>query len=368
MRRTFAVRVLCLFCFAIFSSVSLAADAFSVYRGASSLGRGHAGLAGSEDVDAIFYNPAALLANKEEENRERLVLFSPMPEVSRNISSVIAKVQDDSDSEKVSLVDDLVKTPLFVGFSNFSGIIANRFAIGIVTSAFARAFAFKDLEFSGLETVDFKAFTNLGLITSYAHDVYEGVWVGGTLKYLDRTQVTASLNLSDIKEIKELSIDNYRNKGKGYGLDVGSIYRPPLLQGESYRTQFALTVDDVGETQFAKTEKDGPPLESIKQTINLGATFAWLWDGTKLTFHGDYRDLLSNNETNSFKNLHLGLDFSLAEKVGLALGLNQGYPTASVFFGGKFVRLYIGSYGEEQGKKVGDRPDVRFFTRLSLSV
>ena len=369
MRGRLAFRILIFSVGSLFCSAHLqAADPFTVYRSSPALARGNTGLTTSEGLESVFYNPATLAAHPGDEPREQFILLSPAPEVSTNVSKIIKKVSSKADSDKISVVQDLKDHPFSAGVSNFSGVVSDNVAVGWIASGFTRAFSFLDPNRSGLETIDLKAYSNLGLVGTYSHELpVDGLFLGTTLKYISRSQITAALNLSDVKKIQNLKISNYRNFGTGVGADLGALYRMGL-KDSILLPQFALTIDDIGNTTFKKDKDNPSPLEPLRQTVNLGASVGLVLGKHVFTVQGDFRDFFGREETNSLKRLHLGLDYSFHKKFGLGVGLNQGYPSAGLFLGGDTMRLDVGTYGEELGVRVGQRADIRYFIRLMVSV
>jgi hypothetical protein len=79
----------------------------------------------------------------------------------------------------------------------------------------------------------------------------------------------------------------------------------------------------------------------------------------------DYRDILNRQQSNPFKKLHIGGEFSIRDTIGLTTGLNQGYATAGMYLDTYLLRFDLGFYTEETGEYSGHRGDSRLYFRLS---
>jgi hypothetical protein len=340
-----------------------ASETDKLYRSAEFLGRGYAGLADPRDEDAIFYNPANL-AHQDPSRSFKAVVLSPLMIIS-DTANTLASVGSD-DNKKLEALRDLVGKPAFVGASNFSGVLIRNMAFGLVNSASANFYVYKDPLNSGVESINLNAQTDNGLTASYAHSLSGlGLSVGVTTKLIKRTVYLADISIADVSAVKEFKPAKYSNSGVGLGFDVGAIYK---LKDTLLSPQFGLTVQNLGDSSFSQGKSEGPTVTAMPQTVNFGLGISPPTPVVKSSVFFDYRDLLNREEVNSFKRFHLGGEFIVAETLGLTTGINQGFPTLGIFLATTYFRTDVGTYGEEVGVRIGERPSRRYFLRLMATI
>jgi hypothetical protein len=332
-----------------------------IYRSAYYLGRGNTGVAHADDEEAIFYNPAGLAAGKG--IYKKTILASPHVELSQATRD-LARQLSAEDSDAVDTVRDHVGKPNHVGFSNFTGLILRRAALGVVATGNVDVLAFKSPEFGGLEVVEAAADQTVGATFSLAEGFFDnGMLLGVTAKYLARGRGYASASAAEANDLKDkLSNRNdFLAAGEGGGADFGVQFRG----GGKASPSFGVTVNDIGDTKVTPTDPTTLDLD-IKQTINAGVSIEPGTKFSKLKLLADYRDIASRTITNPRKKLHLGGELSVLDMVGMTGGLNQGDPTAGHYFDIYLVRVDLGMYTEEVGDRVGTRPDTRYFLKAKV--
>lgn len=332
-----------------------------IYRSAYFLGRGNAGIAAADEEEAIFYNPAGLAYGKG--IYKKTVLVSPHVELSQATRD-LARQLSAEDSDAVDSVRGNIGKPNHVGFSNFTGLILRRAALGVVATGNVDVLAFKSPEYGGLEVVEAQADQTVGATFSLAEGFFNnGMLLGVTAKYLARGRGYASASAAEADDLKEKLADrnDFLAAGEGGGADVGIQFRG----GGRASPAFGVTVNDVGDTKVTPTDPTSLDLD-VKQTINAGVSIEPGTKFSKLKLLADYRDIASRTITNPRKKVHLGGELSVLDMIGMTGGLNQGYPTAGLYLDVYLLRIDLGFYTEEVGERVGTRPDTRYFLRLKL--
>jgi hypothetical protein len=398
-----------------FSQVSSAATSSqnSLYLGAEQLGKGNAGVSTAKGVDAIFYNPAlvaprgaeVLHGRNDEESIDRIeekcankttpdqeakclmrlstkkkadwefVIVSPSLDWSTKLPKTIKDAKKDSKSDGgddnsasklAAVLLGMLGQNRHLDFSNFTGYVGSKWSLGLFESVFLDLRVFNNINAAGLQTIGGNAFTNIGLVGGYRHTVLPGLSVGATPKLIKRTQYFIEKDLSQLLSIDDLKTDEFKNSGTGVGLNLGVAYERSFAQ---LSTRVALAIDDLGDTRFkaSKEKTDITPLDPLLQTVNFGlaATYTLRYP---LTFELNFRDITGHAEKNRFKRVHLGLDWFVIERVGLTAGLNQGYGTTGIYYQGKNMRFYFGTYAQEMGIRAGQTPDQRLYFKWEAAI
>jgi hypothetical protein len=317
----------------------------------------------AKSADAIFYNPA-LAQPLSKDSAFEIVLLSPTIDVSRQLPATAKYFKS---SENAVVIDGLRKMAgenRHLGVSTYSGLITRNWSVGFLGSVFADVSAFKNVQASGLDTVRFNVNQNLALVGGGHLTLLNGLEVGVSPKVIKRTQYFLQKDLSEITDIKGMKFNEVKNSGTALSIGVGLSYLLPLSQVES---TVALTVDDLGDTQFK--DKDDVtaelPLDTLQQTVNVG------WSAMRrivypLTVEANFRDILANDEKNIYKRTHFGVDYLLFDCLGISGGLNQGFQTAGIYFQSKLLRAYAGTYTQGMGETVGETStrDQRIYFKI----
>lgn len=363
-RLTATVPLLGLFSF--YSPLVAAAnsEANRLYRSAHYLGRGDTGLADADNQEAIFYNPAGLAQGKG--IYKRFVAGSPHVEISSKTRDIYQRIQVEKD-DQVEVLKDQIGEPLHVGVTSLSALVFRRAAIGALFSNNANILVRKDPDYGGLETLQADFVTNQAVTFSLAESFWdETVLIGGTGKYLNRGQAEIETNIIDADNVRDLDSNELLRTGSGMGFDFGLMLKSKP-SARLTQHSLGLTLTDISDTNLkAKEGKEEP--DAIKQALNIGYALSIGTKVSRLKFLIDYLDATGNYEENSLKRLHLGGEINVAEYIGITGGLNQGYPTAGLYFDARLVRLDLGFYTEERGERLGMYPDQRYFFRLLVGL
>ena len=342
-----------------------------IYRSARHLSRGDTGISRTQDQEAIFYNPAGLsLCSLNGDSADahckadgllrNVVIISPTIEASSGIGE-FSKLGTGSDSEKTLALTDSVGVPGHVGLYNFSGVVGQSWAAGLLASSNASLLLYRNPDLSSIETVDARIVRDVGPVGSYSLPLLEKkLTVGTTVKVLHRTQTLVDLPLLDVEDVKEFKLSNYTNSGTGFGVDLGVIYQFVI---DPTSINVGLTLLNLGDTNFSESKSNDIQIDAIKQTLNLGVSAKYQGGYGTSTAHLDLLDLTRHVSDSFIKGVHMGIDHAMGI-YGVGVGLNQGYPTAGVYLESRYARLDIGMSSEEMGDFAGDRTDPRYHIRL----
>ena len=334
-----------------------------LYRSAYYLGRGDTGIAFADGHEAIFYNPAGLAKGKG--IYKETVFVSPGFELSQDTKDLARKIASEENTSPSTLRSHVGQNQ-HIGFSNFTGVVFRRAALGGLVNNHTNALLSKSADNNGVELLEANSTTNMMGTFSIAEGFFnQFLLVGTTIKYLQQSYSSISVNVIDSSNLSDqLNSDDNQNSYTGTGADLGM-----MLQWPGGRSPFSLglTIENVGGLTLANevATKDD---RTIPQTINLGAAID---TGTKLSrmkFYLDLRDIANNVDPNFFKKTHIGAEIIFADVFGLTTGFNQGYPGVGAFFDIKVVRVDIGAYTQEMGSYAGSRGDTRLFFKISSGI
>lgn len=159
----------------------------------------------------------------------------------------------------------------------------------------------------------------------------------------------------------DVILDQFQDKGVGYGMDVSYLYRPEKSAGPI----FTLVWKDVGYTTFQKTSGTTPP-PSIHDNMIMGLGYEFDGPGIDLKAGLEYTHMTTKN-VQLGKKLHFGTELSLP-LVDLRAGVNQGYTTYGIGFDLWVMRFELASYTEELGVYPGQTPDSRIQIGLTMDL
>ncbi len=338
-----------------------------LFRTAYFKGRGDTGIAIAESEDAIFYNPAGLAISSGILNE--IVFLSPEVEVSKDTRDVVQELTVQK-ADPAEVLRQRMGRPQHAAFSNFSGVIFRRLALGVFLNGAATALIYRDPSIGATESVQASGKVDGGLVFGLGEFVWDKrLSVGVMGKWIDREQGYFSANAADANQVSQLKTDELAMRGRAFGADLGVMYRgvgrTPL--------SFGLTVQDLGDTHFKPTTETtvpegSRPLKKMKQTVNLGVAMQTGTAISQFRLLADVKDVFNAYHVDVSKRLHFGGELVVANFVGLTFGLNQGYPTVGAYTDLRFLRADVGFYTEELGDRSGSRPDNRYFMRVMVTL
>lgn len=334
------------------------------YRSAAFLGRGDTGIAVADDEDAIFYNPAGVARGKG--IFKAAVLAAPMLEFSQSARDLGNRIGV-QESNPTDTLREQVGVPQHFGGNHFSGLIMRRAALGGYVHARNTGYVYKDPEAGALESIYAHGVNDGGLSFSIAEDFGKNLYIGGTIRYLQRAEYFVAANVAQAQTIfADTNTESIFMTGNGRALDLGCQL---VFKKKRLVTEFGLTINDVGNTQFTPTKPttiqgNQRPLRPSPQTVNLGAAWTVKSHVSDMKFLVDIRDIAGNTGLDEGKKIHFGTELSIAGIMGVVGGINQGYSTGGIYIDLHFLRMDLGSYAEEVGSQAGERGDVRYYGRF----
>ncbi|MFW7377591.1 MAG: conjugal transfer protein TraF [Oligoflexus sp.] len=333
-----------------------------LYRSAYYLGRGDAGIALSDDYEAIFYNPAGLAEGTG--LYKQTVFLSPQVDLSIDTRNLVQKIALQKKNDPSTFRQHVGKNQ-HLGLSNFTGIVFRRAALGVIANTNNDFLLRKSEDEHGAEVLSAKSVTNAGITFSFAEKFFDDrLLVGLTAKYLNQIYGALDINVLDSQNIAaKLEGDEVQQQTTGLGADLGILLK---FHGR-HPFHVAATIENLGETRL-KPAKAGGAGRYLKQVYNLGFAYTVNSHLSHMKLALDFRDVGGRLETNPYKRLHIGAELALGSAFGLTGGWNQGYPGGGLYLNLYLMRFDFGAYTQEMGTTAGARPDSRFFLRMMVKI
>lgn len=335
---------------------------YRLYRSAEYMAKGDTGIAFADNLEAIFYNPAGLAQGKS--LYKETVFASPQFEYSKDTSNLIKKIMLEKRNDPETFREHVGKNQ-HLSFSNFSGIVLRRTALGLYAKTKNNFILKKDPELHGAERVEASSITNFTATLSAADSFFsDKLSLGATLKYLKQIDAQLGVSVLDSANISDqLSDGEIEQIRTGLGLDLGLMFKLPTKAP----FQLGVQVENFGDTKL-KPEDASKTSKQLKQVWNLGIGYKVESHMSRVLLNLDLRDISSRLSSNWYKRLHLGADIQVGKFIGLATGWNQGYPTAGVYVNLYLTRIDLAMITQEMGSSAGARPDTRYVVRIMVKL
>ncbi len=306
-----------------------------------------------DDMDAIFYNPAALMRSSGLHwdilnlqfgigNFEAIQKF-------QNLGGDFQQTINDLSNENFSL-NLGGKTGLQLG--GFAFYVYENMNLGVGTSNPVSP------------QFDISYINDIGYGMSFAFPIIPSIMaMGVSTKYIrrngNRFSVSAStLGSSDMDYLRSL----WDLNGTGYGLDTGLLFRIP---GPISPT-ISLAWKNIGGTTFKATTSGNtaPPADgdeiSVGAALNINALLISFVPSIELKHVGD-------SSVPFGKKLHAGFELNFLN-LAIRGGLNQGYWAAGIGLGLGPLDIDIASYGVELGSSPGQIEDRRYMIQIDMGL
>lgn len=333
------------------------ADQFQrIYRAPAFLGRGDTGVAIADNEEAIFYNPAGIALGQG--IYKGITLLSPSFEVSSDTRSLLKEVMGSNDGDIINTLTRHIGDNQHIGFSNFSGILLRRAALGLITSNETDVLVFKDPDQAGLESVDARLYSTTGMTFTLGEAFYSGrLLLGATLAYYRRAQAELELGLIEAQNLE--NTDDLFGTGTTMPVTIGAMI---MLPGKAPKS-IGVTVHNIGDA-YVSSDASGGKVDNLKQRIDIGYASETSSKVAKARLLIDLVDASGTYTSDLYKRLNIGADVTLGNRLGFSAGLNQGGPCVGFFTDIWLLRYDMGFYTEEVGEKAGLRSDQRYFMRI----
>lgn len=330
-------------------------ELFEYQRPINAMGMGGVYLPFVKDTDAVMWNPARLGEVEE--------LSWEIFDINAGLNGLDMMNQlGETGNCTGSCYDGYYGKPIWVGYFGKTSFSAPR--MGVV--GFNSGYLEGTLHNPAFPEFNLTFINDYGVAVGFGTPIAPGVTAGLTLKRIARWGGTQLISLSSLTSEggsgTQNLMDQFQNKGTGYGFDLGAQWRvpSPLLD-----TVVAVHWQDVGYTAFTKTDgAQAPPI--IQDNVSLGVGTGMDLPGLDWRAGFEYRHIGLEGEQIG-KKLHFGAELGIP-LITLRAGLNQGYPTVGTSFDLFFFRIDAASYTEEVGVYPGQTPSNRIKIGLSMEL
>lgn len=318
-----------------------------------SLGMGGAYIAFARNVDALYFNAAALARNEG----FSFTLAEVQPSISTNAQRLADQSQGNGSATTASDLTGLYGKTFAIDVNARSGFVFPYWGAGAYSTNYINE-TFSNPVFP---TFNVEFISDYGYLVAGAVPIGPLTSMGFTGRHVKRwggqqdILVTSLIGTSD-QSLIESSITD---KGTGNAMDLS------FLTGiaNDWNPSFAVVWRDLGNTKFNATTGNAPPQQennlmfgaSVQRKIPLGT----------LTSSFEYK-FIQQTESLS-KKLHLGTELSFG-LIDLRAGLYQGYLTYGVALDFSFLRIEAAKYTMELGNSSGQNPSERYQASISLNL
>ncbi len=341
-------------------SIALPASAREIgryFESTRALGMGGAFTAVSDDVNALFYNPAGLAKI----DKWSMGIINPVVGINKNATDFYNDYKDidnNNTSEVTNLLRSYLGKPINADLAMFPYFATTNWAIGGLGRAkiglTAHNAAYPELQ------VD--ADTSMGIHGGYGH-AFGNFLVGAAVKYIDSETLYATYSPVDLtnKDLEKKVKDDMVSK-TGFGADLGVMYKFDVNVGEqNLEPTIAVAAINLVEPVDTKTDYH-------KRQFNVG--FSTKHKPGPVTSIGarDVIDVGKNLSTDDdyMKRLNMGIEAKLPMILSVRAGLNQGYSAFGATIDLWLLKLSYARYYKEIGVSAGDKPDLRQMVNLTL--
>lgn len=367
--------------FSIFSTSVFAQEVNYLARSPRALLMGDAYTAIADDEFTLFYNPAALGRNKG----VSFTLIDPTIGITDALSEQDRFKNFPSGAGAApAITERIMDFPVYLQAGVFPTLKMGQFGFTL----FANSKSSFMLRNATNPELDVNYRYDRGFIFGFAHNIGTGAY-SSRIKKSSKTTVTAGTRLSFGFAVKHMNrqgladqfdlfgttvlnkinsgatdINSLKDafgysKGSGWGYDLGAEYT--ISSGRKSLTS-ALSILDIGDTRFNKTEGTG---HVPKQDMMINSGIAYKHD----------LGLIDYTLTADIHPMNTGIDFGRKFHFGSELSLplvtlNAGWSEGYLSYGGSVklwpVKITTGFYGVEVGSKYREQVARRFILYVSL--
>ena len=365
----------------IFSFAALAQEVHYLARSPYARLMGDAFTARADDEYTLYYNPAALGKRTGLDINPfnvELGFINPMKGIT-NPTGELDRFDDFPKDDAAAISERVMGFPIYSSAGTHPSLKFGPFGLSLFASASSnlilrnaihpvldvdyrqdRGFVFGFAHTLGRPLIERSKARKTGVVTSW----------GVSVKHMNRLSICNTFDLfgpellGNVGDIDAKGMSAIREilgygKGKAWGVDLGMNHS---IVGRFSELSFGMSVLDVGDTQFKKTEGE---LEIPNQdmTVNLGASWRQNFTILDYSFNIDLKPL--NSPISFGRKFHVGADIGIPA-LRLMVGMSEGYVSYGISTNLWLFKLLVGIYGVELGTQFREEQGKRVVIYLSL--
>ena len=371
-----------------------------LYKDSRIMGMGAANTAVGGYSTAVFYNPAGLINIKQSHGVE-VELLGLNVAGSKN-AKTFADDLDNANDDNADHSDDTTEVikqhageVYNINVSNYSSVSYHTegdlaFSIGLLAAADVNLFPHAYSGANGLLETHSRVYGGivLGVAQKY-NDVLGGdLTVGLGLKYITQNSYEVGLDEGEVTAHKDdldtYIQDNYEVSNSGFGVDIGILYEPYILEG--WHPAIGVSVMNMGTLDFDDVYGAQPMTinagVSISPEVPLLSSFVVAVDYVDITNEQqarvrNYNPNRAQDQYDSvgitndpIQHLRAGVSMGVFDNSWVTTTLNggfyQGAYTAGLDLQLTLLKLQFATYQEQLGAEVGQIEDRRYIVGLGL--
>jgi hypothetical protein len=259
------------------------------------------------------------------------------------------------------MLNKALTTPYFLGMDFTLGTLTRYGGVGVYSSLRADI-AGRQFGSMGMPEIRLRALGYTGLASSAAVDFGDYFSLGVTYRYQATGEANQTVSLLDVAANSSSALsDMQKNLEYGFGnaVDIGGTFQ---LRSRHVDLRVAGTVNDVGTTSFTGN------VTPWKQTYSAGVGITFHSRASAMHCAMDRRDLTAEYGEHWTRRTYAGCKLLFAQRMGVAYGLYQGWPSYGFVLSALFIRLEGGMYTKEMGSQAGTDPRRVYFVALGGEV
>jgi hypothetical protein len=259
------------------------------------------------------------------------------------------------------MISKALTTPYFLGMDFTMGSITRYGGVGVYSSL-RTDIAGRQFGSVGMPEVRLRALGYTGLASSAAADFGDFFSLGVTYRYQATGEANQTVSLIDVASNSGAALGELQKNlqyGFGHAVDVGGTFQ---LRSRRVDLRVAGTVNDVGTTSFSGN------VTPWKQTYSAGVGVTFHSRSSAMHCALDRRDLTAEYGEHWTRRTYAGCKLLVAQRMGVAYGLYQGWPSYGFVLSALFIRLEGGMYTKEMGSQAGTDPRRVYFVAIGGEV
>ncbi|MFH1222716.1 MAG: hypothetical protein V1647_00060 [Pseudomonadota bacterium] len=349
------------------SSILFAAEYDYIYKGARPMGMGGAFTAVSDDINALFYNPAGL--NRIKKGEGEIIVLNPGIVMNTTAIDIAGKISRMVTQNPMDALTPYIGQNMHLDIMSMMPSLARKnFAVALMLPTIRNnTLLRRNVATEAYETI----IADSGLMLGFAHGfLQDRLAVGVDIKFLVRGAGDVTFDAVQLYTRRTVNFNDIGGYGFGVDGDIGAMYT--FNKVWFFIPTVGMSINNIGATKFPTHFGRGTYYGALadeyrlKRSLSIGSKFE-LPSGayfSKWIFVFDINNI--GFPGSMFKKFHLGTEALLFNFFGLRGGINQGYFTFGLTLNIPVMKIDFFTYGEELGDSTGVKGDRRIGIQLTF--